>query len=101
MHFGIAMFATEYAIGPGALASEIEQRGFESIWFPEHTHIPASRRTPWPGGGELPLLLLFSRPSPSAKRWKIWSAPGRRGRFSTCPLMGGIKSCLFSTDMFR
>ena len=54
MHFGIAMFATEYAISPGALASEIEQRGFESIWFPEHTHIPASRRTPWPGGGELP-----------------------------------------------
>jgi len=54
MHFGIAMFATEYAISPDALASEIEQRGFESIWFPEHTHIPASRRTPWPGGGELP-----------------------------------------------
>jgi probable F420-dependent oxidoreductase len=54
MHFGIAMFATEYAISPGELASEIEQRGFESIWFPEHTHIPASRRTPWPGGGELP-----------------------------------------------
>jgi probable F420-dependent oxidoreductase len=54
MHFGIAMFATEYAISPGELASEIEQRGFESIWFPEHTHIPASRGTPWPGGGELP-----------------------------------------------
>jgi len=54
MHFGIAMFATEYAISPSELASEIEQRGFESIWFPEHTHIPASRRTPWPGGGELP-----------------------------------------------
>jgi probable F420-dependent oxidoreductase len=54
MHFGIAMFATEYAISPDELASEIEQRGFESIWFPEHTHIPASRGTPWPGGGELP-----------------------------------------------
>jgi probable F420-dependent oxidoreductase len=54
MHFGIAMFATEYAISPSELASEVEQRGFESIWFPEHTHIPASRRTPWPGGGELP-----------------------------------------------
>ena len=54
MQFGIAMFATEYAISLGALASEVEQRGFESIWFPEHTHIPASRRTPWPGGGELP-----------------------------------------------
>jgi len=54
MHFGIAMFPTEYAISPDDLASEVEQRGFESIWFPEHTHIPASRRTPWPGGGDLP-----------------------------------------------
>jgi probable F420-dependent oxidoreductase len=54
MQFGIAIFATEYAISPDELAREIEQRGFESIWFPEHTHIPASRRTPWPGGGELP-----------------------------------------------
>jgi probable F420-dependent oxidoreductase len=54
MHYGIAMFATDYAIGPDELAREVEQRGFESIWFPEHTHIPASRRTPWPGGGDLP-----------------------------------------------
>ena len=54
MHFGIAIFPTEYAISPDDLAREVEQRGFESIWFPEHTHIPASRRTPWPGGGELP-----------------------------------------------
>lgn len=54
MHLGIAMFPTEYAISPDELASEVEQRGFDSIWFPEHTHIPASRRTPWPGGGDLP-----------------------------------------------
>src|SRR5262244_3871968 len=54
MHFGIAMFATEYAISPDELAREVEQRGFDSIWFPEHTHIPASRRTPYPGGGDLP-----------------------------------------------
>jgi probable F420-dependent oxidoreductase len=54
MHLGIAMFPTEYAISPDELASEVEQRGFESVWFPEHTHIPASRRTPWPGGGDLP-----------------------------------------------
>ena len=54
MYLGIAMFATEYAISPDELAREVEQRGFESIWFPEHTHIPASRRTPWPGGGDLP-----------------------------------------------
>ncbi len=54
MHFGIAMFSTDYAIRPDELAREVEQRGFESIWFPEHTHIPASRKTPWPGGGDLP-----------------------------------------------
>jgi probable F420-dependent oxidoreductase len=48
------MFATDYAIRPDELAREVEQRGFESIWLPEHTHIPASRRTPYPGGGDLP-----------------------------------------------
>jgi probable F420-dependent oxidoreductase len=54
MHYGICMFATEYAIQPAELAREVEARGFESLWFPEHTHIPASRRTPYPLGGELP-----------------------------------------------
>jgi probable F420-dependent oxidoreductase len=48
------MFATDYAIRPDDLAREAEARGFESVWLPEHTHIPASRRTPWPGGGDLP-----------------------------------------------
>jgi probable F420-dependent oxidoreductase len=54
MLFGAAMFATDYAIRPDDLARELEQRGFESLWFPEHTHIPASRRTPYPAGGDLP-----------------------------------------------
>src|SRR5438132_885153 len=54
MHYGVVMFATEYAIAPDELARALEERGFESVWFPEHTHIPASRRSPWPGGGELP-----------------------------------------------
>jgi probable F420-dependent oxidoreductase len=48
------MFPTEYAIAPDELAQALEERGFESVWFPEHTHIPASRRTPWPGGPDLP-----------------------------------------------
>src|SRR3989442_15966340 len=48
------MFPTEYAIAPDELAGALEERGFESVWFPEHTHIPASRRSPWPGGSELP-----------------------------------------------
>ena len=52
--FGVSMFPTDYAIQPGELASEAEQRGFESLWFPEHTHIPTSRKSPWPGGGDLP-----------------------------------------------
>ena len=54
MHLGVLMFATDYAIRPDELAIETEQRGFESLFFPEHTHIPASRRSPYPGGGELP-----------------------------------------------
>src|SRR5690606_3242423 len=54
MHIGVTMFATDYAIPIDELARETEARGFESLWVPEHTHIPTSRRTPWPGGGELP-----------------------------------------------
>src|SRR5262245_25678852 len=55
MEFGIAMFSTDYAIRPDLLARAVEERGFESLWFPEHTHIPANRRTPYPGGGDLPI----------------------------------------------
>jgi probable F420-dependent oxidoreductase len=52
--YGVSMFPTDYAIQPVELAQAAEQRGFESLWFPEHTHIPASRKTPWPGGADLP-----------------------------------------------
>jgi probable F420-dependent oxidoreductase len=54
MKFGVAMFPTDYAISVVELGRAVEERGFESLWFPEHTHIPSSRRTPYPGGGELP-----------------------------------------------
>ena len=54
MHYGIVMFSTHYAIRPDELARAVEARGFESLWIPEHTHIPASRRSPWPGGADLP-----------------------------------------------
>jgi probable F420-dependent oxidoreductase len=54
MHIGVAMFPTDYAVRPDDLARAAEQRGYESLWFPEHTHIPASRRSPWPGGPTLP-----------------------------------------------
>src|SRR5919204_3980071 len=55
MYVSVGMFATDYAIPIDELARETEARGFESLWVPEHTHIPTSRRTPWPGGGDLPL----------------------------------------------
>jgi probable F420-dependent oxidoreductase len=54
MLYGVSIFATDYAIRPDELARELESRGFESLWLPEHTHIPASRRSPWPGGPDLP-----------------------------------------------
>ena len=54
MKIGIYIFATGYTIRIDELAREAEQRGFESLFVPEHTHIPASRRSPWPGGGDLP-----------------------------------------------
>src|SRR5262249_61128614 len=54
MHYGVVMFPTEYAMAPDEFARALEERGFESVWSPEHTHTPASRRSPWPGGGELP-----------------------------------------------
>ncbi len=54
MKYGVVMFPTDYSIDPVSLARATEERGFESLFFPEHTHIPASRRTPWPGGADLP-----------------------------------------------
>ena len=52
--FGIGYFPTTHALGPGELAAWLEERGFESLVFAEHTHIPASRESPYPAGGELP-----------------------------------------------
>jgi probable F420-dependent oxidoreductase len=54
MDFGVTMFPTDYAIRVDDLARAAEERGFESLWFPEHTHIPTSRVSPWPGGATLP-----------------------------------------------
>jgi probable F420-dependent oxidoreductase len=54
MDFGALMFFTDYAISAVDLARALEERGFESVWAPEHSHIPTSRKSPWPGGGELP-----------------------------------------------
>jgi probable F420-dependent oxidoreductase len=54
MKYGVTMFSTDYAIHPAELGRVAEERGFESLLFPEHTHIPSSRLSPWPGGPTLP-----------------------------------------------
>ncbi len=54
MDFGVSYFATDDAIDPATMGRMVEERGFESLFFTEHTHIPASRATPYPAGTELP-----------------------------------------------
>jgi len=54
MHIGAFYFPTDYGIDIRELAKEMEDRGLESLFFPEHTHIPTSRRSPFPAGGDLP-----------------------------------------------
>jgi probable F420-dependent oxidoreductase len=54
MKIGFFFFGTDYSMPVVELATALEERGFESLFLPEHTHIPASRRSPWPGGAELP-----------------------------------------------
>jgi probable F420-dependent oxidoreductase len=53
MEFGASIFFTDYSITPADLGVALEQRGFDSLWAAEHSHIPVPRRTPPPGGGEL------------------------------------------------
>jgi len=79
--FGVMMFATDYAIQPVELARAVEERGLDSLFFPEHTHIPTSRRSPWPGGGELPmeyshthdLFVALTAAAAATKRIKLGS----------------------------
>ena len=54
MRVGAFYFPTDYGINIAELARALEERGFDSLFVPEHTHIPASRKSPFPGGGELP-----------------------------------------------
>ena len=54
MQIGAAMFFTDYSMTPAALGRGVEERGFESLWAPEHSHIPLSRKTLFPQGGDLP-----------------------------------------------
>ena len=60
MKFGIAIFPTDYAISMTELAPLVEEAGFESLWVAEHSHIPTSRATPYPAGGELPRMYMHT-----------------------------------------
>ena len=59
MHIGVEIFPTDQTIGAIELAREVEARGFESLWFPEHSHIPTRRTTPWGGREGAPPLPEF------------------------------------------
>src|ERR1700675_1033684 len=54
MRIGVFYFPVDYGIDISELATVLEERGFASLYVPEHTHIPTSRKTPFGGGGELP-----------------------------------------------
>src|SRR5436305_11535752 len=56
MHVGAAMFFTDYSMPPAELGRALEERGFESVWAPEHSHIPLSRKSSFPSGGDLPKM---------------------------------------------
>jgi probable F420-dependent oxidoreductase len=60
MRVGLFYFPTDYGMDPGELARAVEARGFDSLFFCEHTHIPVSRRTPFPSGGEIPKRYLHT-----------------------------------------
>jgi len=62
MHFGGAMFFTDYSMSAPELARALEERGFESVWAPEHSHIPLARKTPFPGRGAAQSLLRRDGP---------------------------------------
>jgi probable F420-dependent oxidoreductase len=58
--FGVVMFVTDYSMDVRDLAVAVEERGLESLFLPEHSHIPVNRASPWPGGPELPRHYLHS-----------------------------------------
>jgi probable F420-dependent oxidoreductase len=62
MHIGVSIFATDTTLQPVDLGRAVEERGFESLWLPEHSHIPTSRATPWGGvAGAAPLPEMYRR----------------------------------------
>src|ERR1051326_7389849 len=82
MQIGVFYFPVDYGIDIAELARALEERGFESLFVPEHTHIPVSRRSPFPGGGELPKRYAHTHDpfvalsAAAAVRKKLMPAPG-------------------------
>jgi probable F420-dependent oxidoreductase len=82
MRVGVSYFPTDYGIDIRELARAVEERGFDSLLLPEHTHIPTSRRTPFPGGGELPKMYSHTHDPfvalsfAAAVTTKIWLGTG-------------------------
>ena len=73
MKFGYLSLNDASGARPDRLARELEDRGFDSVWMPEHSHIPASRATPYPGGGDLPdgyWHMMDPCLSLTARRWR-------------------------------
>ena len=73
MHVGVAMFCTDYAMPPKDLALALEERGFESLWLPEHSHIPLSRQSPFPQGRRSAQEILRTSWTPSS--CSAWPRP--------------------------
>src|ERR1700747_3409093 len=92
MHFGGAMFSTEYSMSAPELARALEERGFESVWAPEHSHIPLSRKTPFPGGGDLPKP-YYDAMDP----FVVLAAAAQATRTHCCPVNGRV-AALKATD---
>src|SRR6266436_95083 len=109
MDFGVFMFHTDYSMPIVDLAQACEARGFESLWAPEHSHIPLTRKTPFPGGTELPKMyydamdpfVILSAAAAAAgtrTRWRITAlstppaSSGCANRSRQCARSGPIRS---------
>ena len=85
MRFGVTLFATDRSIGIVELARAVEERGLDSLWVPEHTHIPVSRRTPYPAGVTCPTSTADASTRSSVSR-------PRRSPHPHCALAPGFSS---------
>ncbi len=80
MKIGIGAFLTDRSIRPDTIARAVEERGFESLLLPEHSHIPTSRESPYPGGGRHAGLLRADRVAvPGARRGRGGDGPDHAG----------------------